>query len=1252
MGRLKSLAEDEGRRAVERDAVQGQAGASRVRVDQARALVSGHWWAHWTAYAGYPGADPLLDLPRPGPIDNSSLLTASGALAPGLVEGHDLFAVPLSVWRYLHSLYGGGPPLVRLYVPYGALHAPRLELYPLVLFARLSGRASGAGETLLLFLMSPHETLRDLRRYLGVRSGMAPHRLEVAAGASEYGSSGEGRWFAEADMDRTLGELGIRSNTFFFVDPARPGHYVWSSSSRVRNGVVGDQDVMLEYTADLAEGVHSLDVEQSIDTLSCSADHIVVGVTSDEALRGWGQSFVVVADRRWGCDEGTVIRQVTGVHWLSPTSARLSTQSSSYAGVFTNASIHLSATASSSQPQPLVARGPHRAPTETARVGYSATSPGVVVRSPAFGDQYSSGDMVTVEWTAPNVEGHTWTLKIYEGSTLLLTDSDYPAQRRWAAVRLPNGPSSSRWYVFVGYYCLGTWCSYSGMSNKFSVNFEPSVGFVRPASGELFSEGNEVRVQWAYRRDLEGQVVAVSLWRCIDWYPDTQVGQRTVVNIGRGSLTWIVGSDWKESDRYFAYMEYGCESDGGNCKSELYGQFWTVAKVRTEGKHVDITEPSERTSAKSPGTLMLSWEPSQMGPNDDVEFFLMFSRTGTDKSYGSLGHFSASACHAVVSIPEEVGSGTEFYVRSSYDCGTVWCLHTESKRFSINYSPVFQLRPPTPSTGDILEVGQPVTIAWDVPASMASAPVIVALRLNYPSIYIFDPYYDTDSVSTTIAASTGSWSYVPQQGTVFPVYWTIWYDCKIGNYWCKSEHSHPFFVPNSMKPTWNYNGVGGALEKTVEFSEDCARCSRSGNSSAGLWCALCGSGVDLHATTKCTDCWAAAAITAHDFNLEIGGSQIASVSLKSHGTATVNLGEFVASVGAEYSGTTEMAEVVPTPLSVGFHVGPISFYLGLVIRLGVDVDYEARAPPMSGSADVTVGYSHTLDYTAEMQYGTAWTSSLMRSNSSAGSTPTTTSITASGALAVRVATQLEVAVTASSIAELAVWARPTVSTEANVSYPAFGPAPNPPVPGTLLQLGNCSGYHMVEYLGTFTLPVGGHAALLVPGLERAWQVEAETVDAIHIVGGCLLQLTAPDPLGPYYVLLVEDIGRLLAGVEGRALAAGLASGIAGAVGAPPSVVNVSFDNATAMAVRFRVSGAGREAELTRSLDRQLGNLSSSLYAAPLWKSLRGSVEVGTTSVSEGVPDDDGADSGTGTGAATGLAAALWGVACSLVVAAT
>eukprot|EP00727_Mastigamoeba_balamuthi_P000488 m51a1_g10436 hypothetical protein (1042) ;mRNA; f:52032-55871 len=1015
--------------------------------------------------------------------------------------------------------------------------------------------------------------------------------------------------------------LGLQAKA---PDPSRPGHYAWSSSlsSRARNGgVAGGSDVLLEYSADLAEGVHSLDVEQSVDTLACYADHLVVKVTGDEVLRSWGESFVVVADRRWGCDEGTVIRQVTAVRWLSPTSALLSTQPSSYARVFANASVHLSATASSlPQPLGLVPRGSRTAPAATHRARAPVNkAPDVIVTSPAAGDVLSTGHEVTVEWEAPEVWGSTWTLVFYEGSKALLKVPDIPAWQRRVTVRVPDGPSSSRWHIYAGFDCGFFTCSYHGESDRFSVNWEPAVGFLSPASGELFSAGAQVRVQWAYSRDrgLEGQVVAVSLYRGLSWWPDALVGSRTVVSIG-GSLEWTVGSDWADSDRYYAHMEYGCDAAGGNCKSEIYGQFWTVANTHVAGEHVVITAPSELTSARTPGTLELRWEPSQMGPYEEVEFFLKYSRVGLDKSFGLLGRFMASAGHAVVPIPEGVGSGTEFYVRSSFNCGKLWCLHTESKRFAINYDPVFQLRPPTPSAGDILEVGKPVTIAWDVAPSMRSASVMVALRLHYPNILVHDPNYDQDSASQPISAATGSWSFTPRQGTVFPVYWTIWYDCKIGNYWCKSEHSHAFFVPDSMKPTWNYNGAGGALTKSMQFSEDCAR------------------GVDLRATTKCTDCWATADITAHDFDLEIGGSQIASVALRSHGTVTVNLREFVASVGAEFSGGTEMARVIPTPFGHSFHVGPISFDLGVVIRLAV-----------LGSADVTVGYSHRINYTAEMQYGMAWSSSHMRSNSSAGTTPTTTSVTASAALGIRVATRLEVAVTASGIAELAVWARPTFNTEANVSYPAFGPAPNPPVPGTLQQLGNCSGYHMVEYLGTFSLPVGGWAEVRLPGLERKWEVEVEPVRPVHVVGGCLLQLAAPDPLAPYYVLLAEDIGHLVTGLEDSALAAGLAGGIASAVGAPPSVVDVSFPNTTAVVVRFRVSGARREAELTRALDRQLGDPSSSLYAAPLWESLRGSVASRTAVASEVLPDGAGSDSGT----AMGLVAALWGVASSLVVAA-
>eukprot|EP00727_Mastigamoeba_balamuthi_P001046 m51a1_g10939 putative ubiquitin carboxyl-terminal hydrolase family protein (442) ;mRNA; r:172562-174676 len=209
------MAEAEARRAVERESVQSLVRAFTVRIDQVCVLVCAQWWNHWCAYTGYPSGAPQ-DVPRPGPIDNTSIIAENGVLTPGLAEGRDVFGVPVSVWRYLQAVYGGGPPVVRLFVPHGALNSPRLELYPLVLFARMTGlRVTNSGETLMLFLLSPDETLKDMRRYLGLRSGMAPHKLSIATG--EYGGSNK-RKFADTDMDRTLAELGISNNTFFFMN--------------------------------------------------------------------------------------------------------------------------------------------------------------------------------------------------------------------------------------------------------------------------------------------------------------------------------------------------------------------------------------------------------------------------------------------------------------------------------------------------------------------------------------------------------------------------------------------------------------------------------------------------------------------------------------------------------------------------------------------------------------------------------------------------------------------------------------------------------------------------------------------------------------------------------------------------------------------------------------------------------------------------------------------------------------------------
>ncbi len=103
-------------------------------------------------------------------------------------------------------------------MPHGALMMPKLELYPLLLFVRMTGLSvTQSGETLMMFLMSPEQTLKDMRRYLGIRSRMAPHRLTMSTGQYVEGEPRPTRQFVEEEMDLTLAQLGIVSNQFFFV---------------------------------------------------------------------------------------------------------------------------------------------------------------------------------------------------------------------------------------------------------------------------------------------------------------------------------------------------------------------------------------------------------------------------------------------------------------------------------------------------------------------------------------------------------------------------------------------------------------------------------------------------------------------------------------------------------------------------------------------------------------------------------------------------------------------------------------------------------------------------------------------------------------------------------------------------------------------------------------------------------------------------------------------------------------------------
>ncbi|GJP42950.1 hypothetical protein CLOM_g2470 [Closterium sp. NIES-68] len=107
-------------------------------------LVDARWWRAWSRYSGYSESENEAQEVngRPPPIDNSSLVDREAQDRFGSAEPHlrlelqeegDYVLVPQSVWRVLHSWYGGGPVVSRHVVHMGGREELSVEVYPLCL---------------------------------------------------------------------------------------------------------------------------------------------------------------------------------------------------------------------------------------------------------------------------------------------------------------------------------------------------------------------------------------------------------------------------------------------------------------------------------------------------------------------------------------------------------------------------------------------------------------------------------------------------------------------------------------------------------------------------------------------------------------------------------------------------------------------------------------------------------------------------------------------------------------------------------------------------------------------------------------------------------------------------------------------------------------------------------------------------------------------------------------------------------------
>ncbi len=142
--------------------------------------MSSRWWKSWEEYSGHNRGDGTEGAapsgPRPGPIDNSSLLPSGAAagssptspdtcpLRPWLKEGQDFHIVSEEGWKKLHGWYGGGPAIAR---PIDTKRYRRVLLYPLRLEVAVKDPNNGKEQSVTLSV--PHQVRAWSRNHPATR---------------------------------------------------------------------------------------------------------------------------------------------------------------------------------------------------------------------------------------------------------------------------------------------------------------------------------------------------------------------------------------------------------------------------------------------------------------------------------------------------------------------------------------------------------------------------------------------------------------------------------------------------------------------------------------------------------------------------------------------------------------------------------------------------------------------------------------------------------------------------------------------------------------------------------------------------------------------------------------------------------------------------------------------------------------------------------------------------------------------------
>eukprot|EP01106_Pelomyxa_sp_JSP_P013324 TRINITY_DN3953_c0_g1_i1.p1 TRINITY_DN3953_c0_g1~~TRINITY_DN3953_c0_g1_i1.p1 ORF type:complete len:619 (-),score=211.23 TRINITY_DN3953_c0_g1_i1:82-1668(-) len=346
-------------------------------------------------------------------------------------------------------------------------------------------------------------------------------------------------------------------------------------------------------------------------------------------------------------------------------------------------------------------------------------------------------------------------------------------------------------------------------------------------------------------------------------------------------------------------------------------------------------------------------------------------------------------------------------------------------------------------------------------------------------------------------------SFDVEEGSLFPLYFALSYDCAFGTYWCQWERSPQFFIPIKGEASYNYNSTtSSAIANIPLWNLTCGNpgvCPLPDSS----FCRLCDKGFVSSVTLDCTDCWLNANLVISDMQFVLGMGVVTLCMVRAAGAVTAAAQARLAVDGASvaFGGDVLLiSEPIPS-LGYEFDLGFMLLELGASWSITAQFNAQLNSTGvLTAGADATVKYNVSLSYFGEddaaVASGAVVAQKVWRGVDAQmrGASDASVSLSPTISLTIPELLTLETAVS------------PTVHSWVNFSYPAFEAIPKGKCPtNSLVCAGGCSSPHAMEWDVTLDAGISASASVLS---FFVWEDSVDDViKPMDLVSGCAVAVT-------------------------------------------------------------------------------------------------------------------------------------------------